>query len=38
MNSLPSIRQRLLRTLLVGSVIWTLAITAAVWMAVHEDQ
>ena len=37
MNSLPSIRQRLLRTLLVWSVIWTLAITAAVWLAVHEE-
>lgn len=37
MTTLPSIRQRLLRTLLVWSVVWTLAITAAVWLAVHEE-
>ncbi len=37
MTTLPSIRQRLLRTLLVWSVLWTLAITAAVWLAVHEE-
>ena len=37
MTPLPSIRQRLLRTLLVWSVLWTLAITAAVWLAVHEE-
>lgn len=37
MTTLPSIRQRLLRTLLLWSVIWTLAITAAVWLAVHEE-
>ncbi len=37
MTTLPSIRERLLRTLLVWSAIWTLAITAAVWLAVHEE-
>ena len=37
MTPLPSIRQRLLRTLLVWSVLWTLAITAAMWLAVHEE-
>jgi signal transduction histidine kinase len=37
MTTLPSIRQRLLRTLMLWSVIWTLAIAAAVWLAVHEE-
>jgi signal transduction histidine kinase len=37
MTTLPSIRQRLLRTLLIWSVIWTLAVTVAVWLAVHDE-
>ena len=37
MANLPSISQRLLRSLLLWSVLWTLAITAAVWLAVHEE-
>ena len=36
-TALPSIRQRLLRTLLVWSALWTFAITTAVWLAVHAE-
>jgi two-component system OmpR family sensor kinase len=37
MTALPSIRQRLSRTLLVISVVWGIAVTAAVWFAVRHE-
>ena len=37
MTPLPSIARRLLRTQLLWSVVWTLAITAAVWLAVSDE-
>ena len=37
MTPLPSIARRLLRAQLLWSVIWTLAITAAVWLAVSDE-
>lgn len=37
MSRLPSIRRRLARALLGGSLVWGLAMAAAVWMAVRHE-
>ena len=33
----PSIRTRLTRALLVSSVLWIVAVAAAVWLTVHDE-